>query len=769
MSHPTDARYRAVWGRAFLVADVKAGLPMSPRVLYADYLRLPADFSMRLFRPGRLACPFIELCGTVMVALWVCLFAMVQPANAALLNRDDIDKLLDGQFIVGEVQPDMPVYPLFAKGSDAGGKPELKGYAFESLDFEPVRGYSGKPIDVLVAMDLTGSFIDLRLIDHKEPFFNNPTGTKRLGVFTAQYTDLTLQHVVRIHDYRSQTRRDDQSADLQGVNHGTVTTKAIDRSIFGSAAKVAVAKLDASIAASAAARRRSTRESFQPLSWDDLLWRGMIQTTVITPADIRKAYSDIKQPGGGKLEGVADDAAALTLNVALLGIPSIGRNLLDGEGWRYLNTSRRKSQALLVTESGPLATSTDDALRVPDDTPFVLRQNGKPIKFSIIPYDKKLKHPGYPDKVKAYFLVVDKATPLDPEQPFNLSFKLGRRFGTNQILNKIEQREFPVAYDFYGWRANFYDALDTDLHSIDWIRIWLNRWIEVLALVAGLGVLTFALIRQQRTSATSRRLQFFRVAYLIFTLGFVGWTAQGQLTIINITAAVESLRGGGDLSFLLSDPMSTILWLFTGVTLFVWGRATFCGWLCPFGALQELISLIANRIGVHQRRLRAAWDARLKWIKYAILAVILGSIFVAPSFSEMAVKVEPFETAISFHFVRDWPYILWAVICLAFGLFLYRGYCRYICPLGAALAAVNFLQRWSWIPRRDACGTPCQSCRHRCEYQAIAPSGQIQYSECFQCLDCVSIYQDDQRCLPLIQERKREHRVIPVQLKVEAR
>ena len=746
---------------------------MSARVLRTDLFRQLAAWCRQTAAavfPWLARLPTYRFNQTIgkLAALSLTLCVALQPAQAALLNRDDIDKLLDGQFIVGEVQPDMPVYPLFAKGSDAGGKPELKGYAFESLDFEPVRGYSGKPIDVLVAMDLTGAFIDLRLVDHKEPFFNNPTGTKRLGVFTAQYTDLTLQHVVRIHDYRSQTRRDDQSADLQGVNHGTVTTKAIDRSIFGSAAKVAVAKLDASIAASAAARRRSTRESFQPLSWDDLLWRGMVQTTIITPADIRKAYSDIKQPGGGKLDGMADNSAALTLNVALLGIPSIGRNLLDGEGWRYLNTSRRKSQALLVTESGPLSTATDDALRVPDDAPFVLRQNGKPIKFSIIPYDKKLKHPGYPDKVKAYFLVVDKATPLDSEQPFNLSFKLGRRFGTNQVLNKIERREFPVAYDFYGWRANFYDVLDTDLHSIDWIRIWLNRWIEVLVLVAGLSALTYALIRQQRTSATSRRLQFFRVAYLIFTLGFIGWTAQGQLTIINITAAVESLRGGGDLSFLLSDPMSTILWLFTGVTLFVWGRATFCGWLCPFGALQELISLIANRIGVHQRRLRTAWDAKLKWVKYAVLAVILGSIFVAPSFSEMAVKVEPFETAISFHFVRDWPYILWAVICLAFGLFLYRGYCRYICPLGAALAAVNFLQRWSWIPRRDACGTPCQSCRHRCEYQAIAPSGQIQYSECFQCLDCVSIYQDDQRCLPLIQERKREHRVIPVQLKVEA-
>ncbi|MFM8468336.1 MAG: 4Fe-4S binding protein [Oxalobacteraceae bacterium] len=717
-------------------------------------------------------------------------------ALAGLLKREDVDKLLDAQFIVGEVQPDMPVYPLFAKNS-AGGKPELKGYAFESLDFEPVRGYSGKPIDVLVAMDLTGSFIDLRLVDHKEPFFNNPTGTARLGAFTAQYTDLSLHHTVRIHDWRSPTKRDDQSADLQGVNHGTVTTKAIDRSIFASAAKVALAKLDPSIAAAAAARRRSTRESFRSLVWEDLLARGMVRATTITFADIERAYANVNEPGSGKLEGVVREAPALTFQVALLGIPSIGRNLLDGEGWRYLNTSRRKSQALLVTESGPLANvidsmqrqavpaarSTGDprlagqvtdvsvvppsddaisALRVPDDVPFVLTQHGKPLKFSSIGYDKSLKVPGYPKATKAYFLVIDKATPLDPALPFDLSFRLGRRFGTNQIMSHIEKREFPLAYDFHGWRATMYDWWDTDWTSIDWIKVWMSRWMEIAVLVLGLGVLTVALVAQQRTSASTRTLMIFRTAYLIFTLGFIGWTAQGQLTIINVTAALESLTGGGDLGFLMNDPMTVILWLFTGVTLLVWGRSTFCGWLCPFGALQELVSLIANRVGLHQRRLRAALDARLKWIKYIVLAVILGSMFVAPSFSELAVKVEPFETAISFYFMRDWPYIAWAVVCLAFGLFLYRGYCRYICPLGAALASVNLLQRWNWIPRRNECGTPCQSCRHRCEYQAIAPDGKIAYSECFQCLDCVAIYQDDQRCLPLIQERKRT--VIPVRV-----
>jgi len=93
---------------------------------------------------------------------------------------------------------------------------------------------------------------------------------------------------------------------------------------------------------------------------------------------------------------------------------------------------------------------------------------------------------------------------------------------------------------------------------------------------------------------------------------------------------------------------------------------------------------------------------------------------------------------------------------------VYRGYCRYLCPLGAALAAVNVLQSWSWIPRREACGTPCQTCRHRCEYQAIEPTGKIDYAECFQCLDCVSIYQDEEKCFPLIQMRKSGDGFVPV-------
>jgi len=271
-----------------------------------------------------------------------------------------------------------------------------------------------------------------------------------------------------------------------------------------------------------------------------------------------------------------------------------------------------------------------------------------------------------------------------------------------------------------------------------------------------------SLIRQRVTSANASRLSLFRIGYLLFTLIVIGWMFQGQLSIVNITASLDAIATGNDLSFLLADPMTVILWIFVAITLVVWGRGTFCGWLCPFGAFQELVSLVVQKLGVKPRRLRSGVDAKLKWIKYGVLAAVISSIWFLPNSTELAVEVEPFKTAISLYFVRDWPYVVWAVSLLVLSVFVYRGYCRYICPLGAALAALNPLRRWGWIARRDECGTPCQTCRHRCEYQAITPVGKVDYSECFQCLDCVSIYQDDANCLPLIQERKRIATMIPI-------
>jgi NosR/NirI family nitrous oxide reductase transcriptional regulator len=98
---------------------------------------------------------------------------------------------------------------------------------------------------------------------------------------------------------------------------------------------------------------------------------------------------------------------------------------------------------------------------------------------------------------------------------------------------------------------------------------------------------------------------------------------------------------------------------------------------------------------------------------------------------------------------------------LLLGVVVNKFFCRYLCPLGAALALLGRLRRFDWIARRAECGQPCQTCRYRCTYQAIEPDGRVQYEECFQCMDCVAIHDSVDECAPLLLEAKRQ-RVVPI-------
>jgi polyferredoxin len=144
----------------------------------------------------------------------------------------------------------------------------------------------------------------------------------------------------------------------------------------------------------------------------------------------------------------------------------------------------------------------------------------------------------------------------------------------------------------------------------------------------------------------------------------------------------------------------------------------------------------------------------LKLVKVAVFAVVLAAALAAPGWGDRAVEIEPFKTAITLGLARAWPHLLWAAVVLIAAAWLYKGFCRYLCPLGAGLALLGRVRLWAWITRRAECGTPCQTCRHACDYQAIRADGRIDYDECFQCLDCVAIHASDRRCAPLIARRR---------------
>lgn len=679
----------------------------------------------------------------------------VVPAFATTLVRGDVERELGGRFIVGEMPAALPIWPLYQRaGTDPNEKPRLSGYAYESADIEPVRGYSGKPINLFVAIDLDGNFLDVRLLEHREPLFRTESGNAKIAAFAAQFKGLSVRHQVDIQGPSAATRRDEREAVLHGVQAGTVTARAIEKTVRLSAAQVrelAEAALAGDAQGVRPAQRRRDVE-VRLLDWGQMARRGMIERSAFTRAEVERAFAGTRVEGADPEALQRPEEIALQFDVALVSLPQIGQNLFDESGWRRLAASLRGGEALLVIERGALS----DALRsrrTAGNSAFVVEQDGKTLPLRTLTADDGLRYPVAAREGRAHLLVIDAATPIDVGQPFSLSYVLQRRYGPFPTM--VVEKPLLLEYGFVGWRPALWSWLDAP-----WMQQWQKRWWEIALLVTALGVLTVALVRQRSVTANARRLARFRIGFLLFTLVCIGWWFQGQLSIVNITASLEALASGNDLAFLLNDPMTVILWIFVFGTLVVWGRGTFCGWLCPFGALQELVSTVMRAVGVRHRRLRQVWDRRLKWIKYGVLAGVLGLMWVSPSATELAVEIEPFKTAISLYFVRDWPYVAWAIGCIALSVFVYRGYCRYICPLGAALAALDPLRRLGWLPRRDACGTPCQTCRHRCEYQSIGGNGKVTYSECFQCLDCVAIMQDDKQCLPLILERKR---VIPIQ------
>ena len=106
--------------------------------------------------------------------------------------------------------------------------------------------------------------------------------------------------------------------------------------------------------------------------------------------------------------------------------------------------------------------------------------------------------------------------------------------------------------------------------------------------------------------------------------------------------------------------------------------------------------------------------------------------------------------------LREAGYLAWWVLLLVASLFTFRPFCRYICPLGAALAIPGSV-RFSGPRRREFC-SQCKICTRTCEPRAIRPNGTIDPRECLSCMECEANYRDVQVCPPLVKIERDRHR-----------
>ena len=243
-----------------------------------------------------------------------------------------------------------------------------------------------------------------------------------------------------------------------------------------------------------------------------------------------------------------------------------------------------------------------------------------------------------------------------------------------------------------------------------WKRVWHTSGLSVLAVALLIGAVIASLAFADPLTRRPRLYRTVRVGLLAATLiGLGGWFGV-QPGLQEIANAAATATAAGDWRPLLGIPALVLITVFALVALVLWGRGAFCGWLCPFGALQDFLYRIARLLGIPRYEPPGRVHHTLRFVKYAVLAGIVFVAVFTPAMLGPVLAAEPFSTAINHAFLRPWPYVAWAVVCLGIALFTERAFCRYLCPFGAGLAIGGRLRMLNWLRRHRACGTTCTNC-----------------------------------------------------------
>lgn len=695
---------------------------------------------------------------TVWCALFFGLLALLaRPAHAGTMDRASMEKAFPSPLIVGDKDRDLPVWPIFKQDGTAT---PIVAYVFESMDLAPIPGFSGTPYNLLIALTAQGEFMDVRVLSQHEPVFLDGLGEGPMHRFADQYKGLSLKQNIKIGNNLGSggnaSKAGSANVFIDGVAKATASVRILNQTLLAASLKVARAKLGYAQGRDPELVAHVKQDLFEPMDWAQLVGSGLVTRKTFRNRDIEQAFKGTVGEGLDAEVSKAPDQGFVDVYVAYLSVPSVGRNLLTPAGWKFmLSRLDAGDHALLVATVGRYSLLGDDFVRgtVPDR--LSLQQQQLPLEIRDLDLDVPLILP--PALRSAEWRVFRVIAPagLDPAQVLNFKMHVTRSKG--QIYP--ERVTKALAFDA-SLPTPYFEAASGN--EKNWHSIWRARAGELAVLALGLGVLVWALRNPAWLIRHPRRLARFRTAYLVFTLVFIGWYAQGQLSIVNVTALVQAAMAGRSLDFFMYDPMTVGLWGFIAVTLFIWGRGTFCGWLCPFGALQELVNKLVAPLRIRPLKISDRADARLRRVKYGILMAVVACAFVSVPWTDRLVEIEPFKTSITLVFDRAWPFVAWAAGLLLLSVFSYKGYCRYLCPLGAGMAVLGRLRRFDWIARRVECGKPCQRCRNDCSYGAIGKSGQVNYDECFQCLDCVEIFHSEQLCVPLINRHKRSGKAIPI-------
>lgn len=578
-----------------------------------------------------------------------------------------------------------PVYTAFGKKSDAQSEAPIVGYVFETRDFEPQEvGYSA-PIESLVGIDVEGQLSGLEILYYRESYKSIRGDFLNTERFPNQFEGKSVAEGFRV------------GRDVDGVSRATISSWAVARGVRNAAREVAQAYLSEAAIFKNASAEAQALSIVAPLSWEELIELGLVQ------------------PWGVGLP----DGSQLELTLAFLASEGLGEILVGSEDFSRAEreaSNRVRSGSLLMVGIGGNASE-----------PF--RQENLALKQGDWTYQLERRRFVYVgsaeegksrDKMRFAGAIV-LPPQLEIDQPFTVFYNTGVQVDRIEDLAQTEVRIHPLALALATGSAipaEFIPQLENeyaDLESDSALQALLGSapWWESLALVV-LLVLAF--------TAFLRKSASLRWAALSSTLVYLGFINGTFLSVSHITNFIK--QGPG---LFLTDLPLLLLAVFTVATTLFWGRV-FCSSLCPFGALQDLITRFTPK------RWRRELPQRLHEValglKYAVLS---GLVVTALVYAELSVfqYFEPFGTL----FYQSQSLLLWAILALflAGSLIVPRFYCRYACPLGASLGVLSLISPFK-IKRVPQCEV-CKVCEGACPTGAIKREA-IDFKECVRCDLC---------------------------------
>ncbi len=167
------------------------------------------------------------------------------------------------------------------------------------------------------------------------------------------------------------------------------------------------------------------------------------------------------------------------------------------------------------------------------------------------------------------------------------------------------------------------------------------------------------------------------------------------------------------------------------------GGAFFCGWICPFGTIQDLISRLGRSLGIKKKKMPKSIHKILIYTRYIIL--VLVTLF-ATDLIFSIISYDP-RANLTKLLTGNVPTIAAVIVILAFSvtaLFYDRPFCNYLCMEGAKYSLMSSVRLVTIQREQDKC-VNCKKCDKSCPMNIeVSKINQLTNLQCINCFNCIS-------------------------------